>query len=91
MLTVDATHILSHDSEGDGDDMDEIKAKSLFFCGSACLIGSLFVSMLKLSDTYIDSADCYPGIALVIQSLLFIFCNFCFFAIKAMRVDDSDF
>eukprot|EP00796_Vickermania_ingenoplastis_P004713 gene4713-3405_t len=88
MLFVETEYIVSQDREGD--ENEEIKAKCLFFFGCAFLFGSLFTSMWKLSDTYAETPNAWPGIALVVQSLLFLCCSITVFAIKRQNLDDDE-
>lgn len=89
MVFVDAKLIMTRSSD-DVDEKDEMKAKSLFFFGAVFLVGSLFAAMLRLSDMIGEDRDPWPGISLVLQSILFIVCTILIFGIKTAPEDEDD-
>lgn len=89
MTFVDSNLIMAQSSD-DVDEKDEMKAKSLFFFGAVFLVGSLFAAMLRLSDMIGENRDPWPGVSLVLQSLLFIGCTALIFGIKNSTEDEDD-
>lgn len=78
-----------HSEYGEASDVQ--KAKSLFFMGVLLCFASVGTALWKLIDCYSSAPSAWPGVALVVQSLLIVACNAVMFYARSISSDEMDF
>ena len=68
---------------------DSKKAKVIFFFASFLGLAGLSVAIWKLADTYNDSSNTWPGMALLIQCICLMTSAANLFYAQAQRKEDS--
>ncbi|GET90135.1 hypothetical protein, conserved [Leishmania tarentolae] len=86
LLLVNPVHILGIDNDMDDDDSIK-KTKSIFFLGALLLFTSICLSIWKTVDPYGNKGLVWPGVALLVHSLLLMLMN-CSLFIARVRYDD---
>lgn len=73
------------------DETKQNRAKIIFFMASVLCLAGLSVAIWKLSDTYPNAGTSWPGVALLLQSLLMLIMNGLILAGRAQSNDDGVF
>ncbi|KAF8275682.1 putative Uncharacterized protein family (UPF0220) [Trypanosoma cruzi] len=79
-VLVDADNLL--------DDKGSRREKVLFFIGALLTVGGCAVALWKAIDPYSNLDDAWPGVFLVVQSLLLTLCSGILFFVRLQREDD---
>ncbi|CAJ1028962.1 Uncharacterised protein family (UPF0220), putative [Leishmania lindenbergi] len=87
LLLVKPMYIVGTDTDMDDDDNVIKKDKSMFFLGAFLLFTSIFLSVWKAVDPYGNKGVAWPGVALLVHSVLLLLMN-CALFIARMQYDE---
>ncbi|KAK7198178.1 hypothetical protein NESM_000774500 [Novymonas esmeraldas] len=87
LLLVKPAHILNADSDADDDDGVK-KEKSLFFLATLLLFASICLSVWKTVDPYGNEGVAWPGVALLVHTLLLLLMNCTLFFARVQHDGD---
>ncbi|KEG10513.1 hypothetical protein DQ04_03631100 [Trypanosoma grayi] len=64
------------------------REKTFFFVGALLIVGGFAVALWKAIDPYAETSSSWPGVSLVIQSVLLALCSGLLFLVEVQRNED---